>query len=75
MLAAPPRYEPDLAEAILHRPRRTCCTRDWQWLWVSAPSKRPVSPLPPEEQRVILPSRRQRHAYGAAIRPDIRLAC
>ena len=36
-------YEPDLAEAILHRPRRTVLNRDWPWaVWYPAAAQRAV---------------------------------
>lgn len=71
-------YEPDLAEAILHRPRRTVLNRDWRWaVWYPLRRSGRFAQLPPEEQRVILAEHGAiGMSYGAGdYAHDIRLAC
>jgi chlorite dismutase len=71
-------YEPDLAEAILHRPRRTVLNRDWPWaIWYPLRRSGRFAQLPPEEQRVILAEHGTiGMSYGAGdYAHDIRLAC
>ena len=71
-------YEPDLAEAILHRPRRTVLNRDWPWaVWYPLRRSGRFAQLPPEEQRVILAEHGAiGMSYGAGdFAHDIRLAC
>ena len=71
-------YEPDLAEAILHRPRRTVLNRDWPWaVWYPLRRSGRFAQLPAEEQRVILAEHGAiGMSYGAGdYAHDIRLAC
>ena len=71
-------YEPDLAEAILHRPRRTVLNQDWPWaVWYPLRRSGRFAQLPPEEQRVILAEHGAiGMSYGAGdYAHDIRLAC
>jgi chlorite dismutase len=71
-------YEPDLPEAILHRPRRTVLNRDWPWaVWYPLRRSGRFAQLPPEEQRVILAEHGAiGMSYGAGdFAHDIRLAC
>ena len=71
-------YEPDLAEAILHRPRRTVLNRDWPWaVWYPLRRSGRFAQLPPEEQRVILAEHGTiGMSYGAGdYAHDVRLAC
>ena len=71
-------YEPDLAEAILHRPRRTVLNKDWPWaVWYPLRRSGRFAQLPPEEQRVILAEHGAiGMSYGAGdYAHDIRLAC
>jgi chlorite dismutase len=71
-------YEPDLAEAILHRPRRTVLNRDWPWaVWYPLRRSGRFAQLPPDEQRVILAEHGAiGMSYGAGdYAHDIRLAC
>ncbi len=71
-------YEPDLAEAILHRPRRTVLNKDWPWaVWYPLRRSGRFAQLPPEEQRVILAEHGAiGMSYGAGdFAHDIRLAC
>jgi len=71
-------YEPDLAEAILHRPRRTVLNRDWPWaVWYPLRRSGRFAQLPPEEQRVILAEHGAiGMSYGVGdYAHDIRLAC
>jgi hypothetical protein len=71
-------YEPDLAEAILHRPRRTVLNKDWPWaIWYPLRRSGRFAQLPPEEQRVILAEHGAiGMSYGAGdFAHDIRLAC
>jgi Chlorite dismutase len=71
-------YEPDLADVLLHRPRRTVLNRDWPWaLWYPLRRSGRFAQLPPEEQRVILAEHGAiGMSFGAAdYAHDIRLAC
>jgi chlorite dismutase len=71
-------YEPDLLEAILHRPRRTVLNRDWPWaVWYPLRRSGRFAQLPVEEQRVILAEHGAiGMSYGAGdYAHDIRLAC
>jgi len=71
-------YEPDLADVLLHRPRRTVLNRDWRWA-VFYPLRRSgkFAQLPIDEQRVILAEHGAiGMSYGAAdLAHDIRLDC
>jgi chlorite dismutase len=71
-------YEPDLAEVLLHRPRRTVLNPEWKWA-VFYPLRRSGSfvQLPVDEQRVILAEHGTiGMSFGAAdLAHDIRLAC
>lgn len=71
-------YEPDLAETLLHRPRRTVLNKDWRWVvWYPLRRSGRFATLTEQEQRVIL----SEHgaigmSFGAAdYAHDIRLAC
>jgi Chlorite dismutase len=71
-------YEPDLEEAVLHRPRRTALNRSWRWaVWYPLRRSGRFAQLPPEEQRVILAEHGAiGMSFGAAdFAHDIRLAC
>jgi chlorite dismutase len=71
-------YEPDLAEVLLHRPRRTVLTRDWRWaVWYPLRRSGKFANLPADEQRVILAEHGAiGMSFGAAdLAHDIRLAC
>jgi chlorite dismutase len=71
-------YEPDLAEVLLHRPRRTVLNRDWPWVvWYPLRRSGKFSNLPIEEQRVILAEHGAiGMSFGAAdLAHDVRLAC
>lgn len=71
-------YEPDLAEVLLHRPRRTVLNRDWRWaVWYPLRRSGKFANLPAEEQRVILAEHGTiGMAFGAGdLAHDIRLAC
>ena len=71
-------YEPDLAEAILHRPRRTVLNKAWPWaVWYPLRRSGRFAQLPPEEQRVILAEHGAiGMSFGAAdYAHDVRLAC
>ncbi|HKY21256.1 MAG TPA: chlorite dismutase family protein [Vicinamibacterales bacterium] len=71
-------YEPDLPEAILHRPRRTVLNKDWPWVvWYPLRRSGRFAQLPPEEQRVILAEHGAiGMSYGAGdYAHDVRLAC
>ncbi len=71
-------YEPDLADVLLHRPRRTALNPDWKWA-VYYPLRRSgkFAQLPPDEQRTILAEHGAiGMSYGAAdLAHDIRLDC
>ena len=71
-------YEPDLLEAILHRPRRAALNKGWPWaVWYPLRRSGRFAQLPPEEQRVILAEHGAiGMSYGAGdYAHDIRLAC
>jgi hypothetical protein len=71
-------YEPDLPEAILHRPRRTVLNSDWPWaVWYPLRRSGRFAQLPPDEQRVILAEHGAiGMSFGAAdYAHDVRLAC
>ena len=71
-------YEPDLAEAILHRPRRTVLNADWRWaVWYPLRRSGRFAQLPVDEQRVILAEHGAiGMSYGAGdYAHDVRLAC
>jgi len=71
-------YEPDLADALLHRPRRTVLTPAWPWaVWYPLRRSGRFAQLPPDEQRVILAEHGTiGMSFGAAdYAHDIRLAC
>lgn len=71
-------YEPDLADVLLHRPRRTVLNPEWKWA-VFYPLRRSgkFAQLPADEQRVILAEHGAiGMSYGAAdLAHDIRLDC
>jgi hypothetical protein len=71
-------YEPDLAEILLNRPRRTVLNPLWKWgVWYPLRRSGRFAQLPEQEQRVIL----SEHgtigmSFGVAdYAHDIRLAC
>jgi len=71
-------FEPDLADWLLHRPRRTALNPAWPWaIWYPLRRTGAFAKLPPQEQGAIL----REHgtigrAYGDAdLAHDIRLAC
>ncbi len=71
-------YEPDLAETLVHRPRRTVLNSDWRWaIWYPLRRSGRFAQLPEQEQRAIL----SEHgaigmAFGAGdYAHDVRLAC
>jgi hypothetical protein len=71
-------YEPDLADVLLHRPRRTILNPEWKWaVWYPLRRSGRFAQLPAEEQRVILAEHGTiGMSYGAAdYAHDIRLAC
>jgi hypothetical protein len=71
-------YEPDLPEAILHRPRRTVLNPEWPWaVWYPLRRNGRFAQLPADEQRVILAEHGAiGMSYGAGdYAHDIRLAC
>ena len=48
-------YEPDLADVLLHRPRRTVLNPQWKWaVWYPLRRSGRFAQLPADEQRVIL---------------------
>jgi chlorite dismutase len=71
-------YEPDLADVLLHRPRRTVLNPEWKWA-VFYPLRRSgkFAQLPIDEQRVILAEHGSiGMSYGAAdLAHDVRLDC
>jgi len=71
-------YEPDLADVLLQRPRRTVLNPEWKWA-VYYPLRRSgkFAQLPADEQRVILAEHGAiGMSYGAAdLAHDIRLDC
>lgn len=71
-------YEPDLADVLLERPKRTVLNRDWPWaVWYPLRRSGRFAQLPPDEQRVILAEHGTiGMSFGAAdYAHDIRLAC
>ena len=71
-------YEPDLADALIHRPRRTVLNTEWPWaIWYPLRRSGKFAQLDEQEQRTIL----KEHGaigmtFGAAdYAHDIRLAC
>jgi len=71
-------YEPDLDDALFHRPTRTVLNPAWRWaVWYPLRRNGRFAQLPPEEQRVILAEHGAiGMAFGAAdYAHDIRLAC
>lgn len=71
-------YEPDLSEALLHRPRRTVLNPEWPWgIWYPLRRSGRFAQLAPEEQRKILAEHGSiGMSFGAAdFAHDIRLAC
>jgi chlorite dismutase len=71
-------YEPDLADVLLHRPRRTVLNPEWKWA-VFYPLRRSgkFAQLPADEQRVILAEHGAiGMSYGGAdLAHDVRLDC
>jgi chlorite dismutase len=71
-------YEPDLLEALLHRPMRTVLNPAWPWaVWYPLRRNGRFAQLPAEEQRVILAEHGAiGMSFGAGdYAHDIRLAC
>jgi hypothetical protein len=71
-------YEPDLADVLLHRPRRTVLNPAWKWgVWYPLRRSGRFAQLPPDEQRVILAEHGAiGMSFGAGdYAHDIRLAC
>jgi hypothetical protein len=71
-------YEPDLDEALFHRPTRTVLNRAWPWaVWYPLRRNGRFAQLPPDEQRMILAEHGAiGMSFGAAdLAHDIRLAC
>ena len=71
-------YEPDLADVLLHRPRRTVLNPEWTWaVWYPLRRSGRFAQLPAEEQRVILAEHGTiGMSFGAGdYAHDIRLAC
>jgi chlorite dismutase len=71
-------YEPDLQDALIHRPRRTVMNPDWPWaVWYPLRRSGSFARLPPQQQRTILAEHSAiGKAFGAAdYAHDIRLAC
>ena len=71
-------YEPDLAETLLERPRRTVLNPAWTWaVWYPLRRSGRFSQLPADEQRVILAEHGAiGMSFGAGdYAHDIRLAC
>ena len=71
-------YEPDLAEILLERPRRTVLNPAWHWgVWYPLRRSGRFAQLPAEEQRVILAEHGAiGMAFGAGdYAHDVRLAC
>ena len=71
-------YEPDLADVLLHRPRRYALSRDWPWaVWYPLRRSGDFERLPEEDRRAVL---KEHGAIGKAfgqadLAHDIRLAC
>jgi hypothetical protein len=71
-------YEPDLADVLLQRPRRTVLNPAWRWgVWYPLRRNGGFAQLPPEQQRVILAEHGAiGMSFGAGdYAHDIRLAC
>jgi hypothetical protein len=71
-------YEPDLADVLLHRPRRTVINPAWRWaVWYPLRRSGKFAQLPADEQRVILAEHGAiGMSFGAGdYAHDIRLAC
>ena len=71
-------YEPDLNEALLHRPRRTALNADWPWvIWYPLRRRGTFAQLDGDEQRRILMEHGSigRSFGNADFAHDIRLAC
>jgi chlorite dismutase len=71
-------YEPDLADALIGRPRRTVLNPDWPWsIWYPLRRSGSFARLPADQQRTILAEHGAiGMAFGAAdYAHDIRLAC
>ena len=71
-------YEPDLAEVLLDRPRRTVLNRSWKWaVWYPLRRNGRFAQLPADEQRTILAEHGAiGMAFGAGdFAHDVRLAC
>jgi chlorite dismutase len=71
-------YEPDLADVLLHRPRRTVLNPAWSWaIWYPLRRSGRFAQLPEHEQRTILAEHGAiGMSFGAAdYAHDIRLAC
>jgi hypothetical protein len=71
-------YEPDLAEILLHRPRRTVLNPAWKWgVWYPLRRSGTFAQLAAEAQRVILAEHGAiGMSFGAGdFAHDIRLAC
>ena len=71
-------YEPDLADVLLKRPRRTVLNPLWRWgVWYPLRRNGRFAQLPADEQRVILAEHGAvGMAFGAGdYAHDIRLAC
>jgi hypothetical protein len=71
-------YEPDLVDALLHRPRRTVLNPLWPWaVWYPLRRSGRFATVPAEEQRVILAEHGAiGMSFGAAdLVHDVRLAC
>lgn len=71
-------YEPDLANALFERPRRTVLNPDWSWaVWYPLRRNGRFAQLPADEQRTILAEHGELGMrYGAAdFAHDVRLAC
>lgn len=71
-------YEPDLEEALFHRPTRTAMNPDWPWVvWYPLRRKGSFMAMSEDEQRRILMEHGTiGRAFGEAdLAHDIRLAC
>jgi chlorite dismutase len=71
-------YEPDLEEALLHKPRRKVLDPEWPWaIWYPLRRKPEFGLLQPEDLRKILGehARIGRDYAEAGHAQDIRLAC
>jgi hypothetical protein len=71
-------YEPDLADVLLHRPKRTVLNPEWPWaVWYPLRRSGRFTQLPMDEQRVMLAEHGAiGMAFGAGdYAHDVRLAC